>query len=136
MKKDLKLFLTASYFCRYASNTIKTGSLFDPPSLPPLPGDEFSLKGDTGAPLVIGAQIECKEALDGMMAVDFFVNIKMPNPHPETWLRFVAERGKRSCHLCLQYDGLVFAANDPDRPKLPLHYRCRCRYEPVATDKA
>lgn len=47
------------------------------------------------------------------------------------YVRFVAETGKRTCNACQRYDGRIFAESDTNKPHLPIHPNCRCRYELV-----
>lgn len=46
-------------------------------------------------------------------------------------LIFVAETGSNCCRKCQENHGRIFPADDPERPVIPLHPNCRCRYLPV-----
>lgn len=44
------------------------------------------------------------------------------------YLEFVAENDQKCCQLCRGFDGKIFRDDDPERPEIPLHPNCRCRY--------
>ena len=44
-------------------------------------------------------------------------------------VRFVSEKSENSCQECLKYHNQVFEENDKNRPELPIHPNCRCKYE-------
>ena len=48
---------------------------------------------------------------------------------PSRLVRFVSEQGENSCRDCLKHHNQIFEENDKDRPKLPIHPNCRCKYE-------
>ena len=43
-------------------------------------------------------------------------------------VRFISDKGPNSCKACLVHHGKVFRADDPDKPKLPIHPNCRCKF--------
>jgi len=49
----------------------------------------------------------------------------------EKMVRFVSSKGTNCCPKCLQYHGKIFKEDDPDKPTLPIHPHCQCKYEPV-----
>jgi hypothetical protein len=49
----------------------------------------------------------------------------------DKFVKFVADKGKNSCDKCLQYHGKIFNSDDPNKPQLPIHPSCRCKYEAV-----
>ena len=44
-------------------------------------------------------------------------------------VKFISDKGPNSCKECLKHHGEVFRADDPNKPKLPIHPNCRCKYE-------
>ena len=48
---------------------------------------------------------------------------------PSRLVRFVSEQSENSCRDCLKHHNQIFEENDKDRPKLPIHPNCRCKYE-------
>ena len=44
-------------------------------------------------------------------------------------VKFVSDKGSNSCEECLKHHGEIFQADDPDKPDLPIHPNCRCKYE-------
>lgn len=48
---------------------------------------------------------------------------------PAHLVRFVSEKGENSCDDCLKYHNQIFEENDKNRPELPIHPNCRCKYE-------
>ena len=44
-------------------------------------------------------------------------------------VKFVSDKGPNSCEECLKHHGEIFQADDPDKPDLPIHPNCRCKYE-------
>lgn len=48
--------------------------------------------------------------------------------------RFDTVRDFAVCEECAGYDGMVWAVDDPDKPDIPVHERCRCFWAPVAAD--
>jgi len=44
-------------------------------------------------------------------------------------VKFVSDKGPNSCEDCLKHHGEIFQADDPDKPELPIHPNCRCKYE-------
>ena len=47
-------------------------------------------------------------------------------------VKFVSDKGPNSCEKCLAFHGKVFRADDPEKPELPIHPHCRCRYEELS----
>lgn len=47
----------------------------------------------------------------------------------DKWLVFIAEKGKNNCVECSRYHKKRFRESDSDRPALPIHSNCRCKYE-------
>ena len=43
-------------------------------------------------------------------------------------IRYIAEKGEKTCNACQINDGRVFDIDDPDLPQLPKHPNCRCKY--------
>ena len=48
-------------------------------------------------------------------------------------VKFISDKGPNSCKECLKHHGEVFRADDPNKPVLPIHPNCRCKYEPIDT---
>ena len=44
------------------------------------------------------------------------------------FVKFISEKGVNSCNICRSYHGKIFAKDDPQKPKLPLHPNCRCKF--------
>ena len=44
-------------------------------------------------------------------------------------IRFISDKGPNSCEDCLKHHGEVFQFDDPEKPELPIHPNCRCKYE-------
>ena len=44
-------------------------------------------------------------------------------------VKFISDKGPNSCDACLAHHDEVFQADDPDKPELPIHPNCRCKYE-------
>ena len=44
---------------------------------------------------------------------------------------FAAERGKNCCKTCQENHGRIFRADDPERPEIPVHPNCKCKYIPL-----
>lgn len=44
-------------------------------------------------------------------------------------VKFISDKGPNSCEECLKHHGEIFQADDPDKPELPIHPNCRCKYE-------
>ena len=51
-------------------------------------------------------------------------------------VKFVSDKGPNSCEKCLAFHGRVFRADDPEKPELPIHPHCRCRYEELSESEA
>jgi len=51
-------------------------------------------------------------------------------------VRFISEKGTNSCKACLANDGKIFSVDDPQKPELPIHPNCRCRYEELSENEA
>ena len=43
-------------------------------------------------------------------------------------VKFVSEKGVNSCNICRSYHGKIFTEDDPQKPELPLHPNCRCKF--------
>ena len=50
-------------------------------------------------------------------------------------VRFISDKGPNSCKACLEHHGKIFKHDDPNKPLLPIHPNCRCRYEELTADK-
>ena len=48
-------------------------------------------------------------------------------------IRFISDKGPNSCKACLEHHGKIFRANAPDKPKLPIHPNCQCKFEEIDT---
>ena len=44
-------------------------------------------------------------------------------------VKFISDKGPNSCKECLKHHGEVFRADDSNKPELPIHPNCRCKYE-------
>ena len=44
-------------------------------------------------------------------------------------VKFISDKGPNSCEECLKHHGEIFQADDPNKPELPIHPNCRCKYE-------
>ena len=44
-------------------------------------------------------------------------------------VKFISDKGPNSCEDCLKHHGEVFQLDDPNKPELPIHPYCRCKYE-------
>ena len=51
-------------------------------------------------------------------------------------VRFVSDKGKNSCKACLKHHNQIFAEDDKNKPKIPIHPNCRCKYEEVKESNA
>ena len=51
-------------------------------------------------------------------------------------VRFVSDKGPNSCKACLEHHGKIFRADAADKPQLPIHPNCRCKYEVVKESDA
>ena len=49
-------------------------------------------------------------------------------------VKFISDKGPNSCEECLKHHGKIFGTDDPDKPKLPIHPNCRCKYEEVISE--
>jgi len=47
------------------------------------------------------------------------------------YVKFIAENNTRTCSECQRFDGKIYDRDDSQRPTLPLHPNCRCKYEDV-----
>lgn len=47
------------------------------------------------------------------------------------FVRFISDKGPNSCKACLAHHGKIFRMDDPEKPQLPIHPNCRCRYEEI-----
>ena len=44
-------------------------------------------------------------------------------------VKFISDKGPNSCEACLKYHGEIFRLDDSNKPELPIHPHCRCKYE-------
>ena len=44
------------------------------------------------------------------------------------FVQFISDKGPNSCKECLKHHGKIFRADDPNKPELPIHPNCRCKY--------
>ena len=51
-------------------------------------------------------------------------------------VRFISDKGPNSCKACLEHHGKIFRADAADKPQLPIHPNCRCKYEEVKESDA
>ena len=51
-------------------------------------------------------------------------------------VRFISDKGANSCKACLEHHGKIFRADAADKPKLPIHPSCRCKYEEIKKSDA
>ena len=51
-------------------------------------------------------------------------------------VRFISDKGPNSCKDCLKHHGQIFCADAPDKPKLPIHPNCRCKYELLTQEES
>lgn len=42
---------------------------------------------------------------------------------------YVAEMGEKTCKVCQGYHGKIYSESDPEKPVIPIHPNCRCRYK-------
>ena len=49
-------------------------------------------------------------------------------------VKFISDKGPNSCEDCLKHHGEVFQLDDPEKPELPIHPNCRCKYVEVTSD--
>ena len=47
------------------------------------------------------------------------------------FVRFVSDKGPNSCEFCRAHHGKIFRMDDPEKPQLPIHPNCRCKYEEI-----
>ena len=47
------------------------------------------------------------------------------------FVRFVSDKGPNSCKFCRAHHGKIFRMDDPEKPQLPIHPNCRCKYEEI-----
>ena len=47
------------------------------------------------------------------------------------YIKFVAENNSKTCIDCQRWDGKIFDKADFNRPVLPLHPNCRCKYQDI-----
>ena len=47
-------------------------------------------------------------------------------------VRFVSDKGKNSCRECLKHHNQIFAEDDKNKPEIPIHPNCRCKYEYIS----
>ena len=48
-------------------------------------------------------------------------------------VKFISDKGPNSCEDCLKHHGKIFCIDDSNKPELPIHPNCRCKYEPIDT---
>ena len=68
------------------------------------------------------------------MELDKIMSMLQGKTEPQL-VRFVSDKGPNSCKACLEHHGRIFKQNDPNKPQLPIHPNCRCKYEELTTDK-
>ena len=68
------------------------------------------------------------------MELDKIMSMLQGKTEPKL-VRFVSDKGPNSCKACLEHHGRIFKQNDPNKPQLPIHPNCRCKYEELTTDK-
>ena len=68
------------------------------------------------------------------MELDKIIQMLKGKTEPQL-VRFVSDKGPNSCKACLEHHGRIFKQNDPNKPQLPIHPNCRCKYEELTTDK-
>lgn len=49
----------------------------------------------------------------------------------ESLVMYVAEMGEKTCRTCREYHGKIFTEHDPEKPLIPVHPNCRCRYRKI-----
>ena len=50
-------------------------------------------------------------------------------------VRFVSDKGKNSCRECLKHHNQIFAEDDKNKPEIPIHPNCRCKYEYISAEQ-
>ena len=66
--------------------------------------------------------------------MEFDQIIKMLKGKTEIKLvKFISDKGPNSCEDCLKHHGKIFCIDDSNKPELPIHPNCRCKYEPIDT---
>lgn len=50
-----------------------------------------------------------------------------------TLVEIISDKGPNSCKDCLKHHGKIFCIDDSNKPELPIHPNCRCKYEPIDT---
>ncbi len=48
-------------------------------------------------------------------------------------VKFISDKGPNSCKECLKHHSEIFRLDDPNKPVLPIHPNCRCKYELIDT---
>ncbi len=71
---------------------------------------------------------------ENQMELDKIMSMLQGKTEPQL-VRFVSDKGPNSCKACLEHHGRIFKQNDPNKPQLPIHPNCRCKYEELTTDK-
>ena len=51
------------------------------------------------------------------------------------YVKFISEKSKNNCKSCAQYHNQIFKIDDPNKPQLPLHSNCHCRYEKIDSNE-
>lgn len=51
------------------------------------------------------------------------------------YIKFIAENNSKTCICCQRWNGKIFEKEDSDRPILPLHPNCRCKYQDMPTNE-
>lgn len=51
------------------------------------------------------------------------------------YVKFIAEHDSKTCVDCQRWDGKIFDAEDSNRPILPLHPNCRCKYQDMPANE-
>ncbi len=69
------------------------------------------------------------------MELDKIMSMLQGKTEPKL-VRFISDKGPNSCKACLKHHGKIFRADARDKPKLPIHPNCRCKYEEVKESDA
>ena len=69
------------------------------------------------------------------MELDKIIQMLKGKTEPKL-VRFISDKGPNSCKACLKHHGKIFRADARDKPKLPIHPNCRCKYEEVKESDA
>ena len=72
---------------------------------------------------------------ENQMDFDKIMSMLQRKTEPQL-VRFVSDKGPNSCKACLEHHGKIFRADAADKPQLPIHPNCRCKYEEVKESDA